>query len=206
MPQIAIYQPMCRLLNLIRLLFFADLATSTALWLAGGSSEYLEDNVTKFKMDQSVFDLALIRFLLAVSFIFLYSELENLTIYETRNGAEEDPSNGSKTRKTLCIFATFFFSLGSLVYSCVKFYFMYTEHKSHPKLIHSTYYILAFSSLAFSSVEFLVFFVNVWVLRRMSVKYSKMSDDEMSNASGNGKEKKKADLGRLLSLAKPVSS
>ena len=198
---------MCRLLNIIRLLFFADLVSSTALWLAGGSSEYLEDNVTKFKMDQSVFDLALIRFLLAVSFIFLYSELENLTIYETRNGVDEDPSIGSKTKKTLCLFATFFFSLGSLVYSCVKFYLMYKEHKSHPKLIHDTYYILAFSSLAFSSVEFFVFFVNVRVLRRMSVKYSKMSDGEMSSANedGKGKETKKADLRRLIGLAKPVS-
>ena len=163
--------------------------------------------MTKFKMDQSVFDLALIRFLLAVSFIFLYSELENFTIDETRNGVDEDPSIGSKTKKKLCLFATFFFSLGSLVYSCVKFYLMYKEHKSHPKLIHKTYYVLAFSSLAFSLVEFFVFFMNAWVLKRMSIKYSKMSDGEMSSSSGagNGKETKKADLRRLIGLAKPVS-
>ena len=203
MPSRRYHQPFCRILNLIRFIFFSDLVVSSALWLAGGDSQYLEDNVTKFKLHQSVFDLALIRFLLAISFIASYTELESLTI---QTATRDENNEKNKKKKQIYSLLTFLFTTASLAYSIVKCIFIIQEHKNHPDNIHTTYYALAISSVAFSGVEFLIFFINIAMLRKMAIKYTRMEED-LDNFSGEeGKKKKtKADLRRLFGLAKPVS-
>ena len=201
MPTAAHHQPFCRYLNIVRLIFFADLVASSALWLAGGDSQYLEDNVTKFKMNQSVFDLAIIHFLLAVSFIALYTELERLSI----QCAIRDEDNGKlRQKKLFYTLLTFIFTTASLAYSITKCVFIIQEHNKHPNYIHHTYYALAITAVAFSGIEFLLFFSTVLVLKKTSIRYSKMIEAEMET-EGKKDGKKKADLGRLFSLAKPVS-
>ena len=192
-------QPFCRFLTFIRFIFFADLVVSSALWLAGGDSQYLEDNVTEFKMNHSVFDLALIHFLLAVSFIALYTEIESLTMQAIAGG---DESGKIKSKKKFYMLLTFIFSVASLAYSIAKCVFIVQEHNDHPKTIHSTYYALAISSMVFSGVEFLMFFVTITVLKKTSLRYTRMNE---ADVEGKSDGKKKADLGRLFSLAKPVS-
>jgi len=190
-------QPFCRFLTFIRFIFFADLVVSSALWLAGGDSQYLEDNVTEFQMNHSVFDLALIHFLLAVSFIALYTEIESLTMQAI---AGDDESGKIKSKKKFYMLLTFVFSVASLAYSIAKCVFIVQEHNDHPKTIHSTYYALTISSMVFSGVEFLMFFVTITVLKKTSLRYTRMNE---ADVEGKSDGKKKADLGRLFSLAKP---
>ena len=199
MPTANHHQPFCRYLTFIRFIFFADLVVSSALWLAGGDSQYLEDNVTEFQMNHSVFDLALIHFLLAISFIALYTEIESLTMQAM---AGNDENGRVKQKKQFYMLITFIFSVASLAYSIAKCVFIVQEHNNHPGTIHSTYYALAISSVGFSAVEFLVFIVTVPVLKKTSLRYSRMNE---ADVEGKNDGKKKADLGRLFSLAKPVS-
>lgn len=203
MPETRFHQPFCRSLNIIRLIFFADFVTSSALWLTGGDSQYLEDNVTKFELNQSVFDLALIRILLSISFILLYTERESLTLQI----ASSDGNNEKKKKKRrLYGLLTFLFSTGSLAYSIVKCVFIIQEHGKHPKEIHATYRALAISSVAFSTIEFIAFFANLFFLKRMAIRYTRMAKSNISGADGEMKaERKSADLRRLLKLAEPVS-
>ena len=201
MPATIYHQPFCRYLTLVRLIFFADLVTSSALWLAGGDSQYLEDNVTKFQMNQSVFDLALIHILVSVSFIALYTELETLSI----QAATRDDVNGKlKQRKLLFTILTFIFTIGNLAYSITKCALIHLEHNKNQSNIHSTYYSLAIASVVFSGVEFVLFFMSILVFKKISVRYARMHEDKMAS-DGKRDDKKKADLGRLFSLAKPVS-
>ena len=201
MPTATYHQPFCRYLTIVRFIFFADLVASSALWLAGGDSQYLEDNVTKFQMNQSVFDLAMIRFLLALSFIALYTELERLSI---QCATRDEDNDKLKQKKLFYTFLAFILTTANLAYSITKCVFIIQEHNKHPKVIHSTYYALAITSVGFSGVEFLLFFSTIMVLKKTAIRYSKMTEDELANG-GKKDEKKKADLGRLFSLVKPVS-
>eukprot|EP00795_Rhopilema_esculentum_P015403 gene15403-6643_t len=202
MDQTRYHQPFCRFLNFMRLIYFSDLVISCALWLTGGDSQYFEDGITKFKMNQSIFDLAVIRFLLSISFIALYTEIESICWQITSNGSQGRSSDLRK-KKTLFMAMTFLFAAGSLAYSIVKFIFINNEYKKDKNDIHSTCYALAISSVAFSGLQFLLFFVNIYMERKLMIRYSRMIDSEGESSDDQKKTKSKADLGRLFSLAKP---
>lgn len=202
MASVQFHQPFCRFLNIVRAVFFADLVTSSALWLAGGDSKYLEDNVTKFSINQSVFDLALIRFLLAISFVLMYSEIECLTI---QAASKEGSSDKCRRKKLVYTILICIFSIASLAYSIVKCAFIIEEDKKHPKVIHATYHALAISSVAFSAVEFIAFFINVYVMRRAGMHFARIAENGDDPSESGKSTKQSANIGRLLSLAKPVS-
>ena len=171
----------------------------------GEDSQYFEDGITKFKMNQSIFDLAVIRFLLSISFIALYTEIESTCMQIISNGSQGRRSKLRK-KKTLFMAMTFLFAAGSLAYSIVKFIFINSEYKKDSMDIHSTCYALAISSVAFSGLQFLLFFINIYMERKLMIRYSRMIDSEGESSDDQKKSKSKADLGRLFSLAKPVSS
>eukprot|EP00794_Sanderia_malayensis_P014227 gene14227-15710_t len=199
MAEVEIQQPAFRFLNLLRFILFIDFVSSCTLWLAAGDSSYLEDNVTKFEINLSAFDLAVMRALLAVILAWLYTKLESLA----RKRVQGRPSaNGSSN--ILHWSLTFLLNAGGLGYSIAKFIMMHKKFKEDSKSMHTLYYALAISSLVFSGIEFVLFFVNIVVLKKLSVRHSRLEAHGLEDDSkAEGKEKKKADLGRLFSLAKP---
>ncbi len=203
MPDVQVLQPTCRFLNFVRFLFFADFVTSCTLWLAAGDSEYLEKNVTDFKKDMSVFDIAVMRAVAAVLLAILYTALEE---HAVKRATGESDSN--KLTNKLWWALALLLSAFTLAYSIAKFILMHNKYQNNKKSMHVTYYALAISSLVFSAVEFVLFFVNIVMLKKVSVRYREMGqkEEEFNIEGGNGKKKKKkADLGRLFGLAKPVS-
>ncbi len=203
MPTAYVQQPVCRFLNFIRFLLFADLVTTNTLWLVAGDSDYLTNNVTHFKIEHSVFDLAVMRSVAACILMILYTALEGNAM--RRVSSDENGEFRNKSKKIWFI-PTFLLTAGSLAYSIAKFVLM---DKNDRDKVHMSYYALSIASIAFSSVEFIIFFANIFMLKKLAIRYSRMSANgkvELDEESQDpGEKKKKASLGRLFGLAKPVS-
>jgi len=195
--------PLLRFTSVVNVLVAMDSLTCIGLWIAGGDSLYLENNVREFSITRSTFDLACIAALRGLIIIASYYYLEQFII--TRNSTSSLEKQLKSSRMSFfCQAAILITSLLSLGYSLVKGGLLIRMiWKKEAIVMHITYKILCIASVAFSVVELIFGGVSSWCVRRvvrergLRLLINQDLDDEKP-------AKKKADLRRLIFLAKPV--
>lgn len=189
--------PTYRFTTLVQTVLLFDLVSSLALWLCGGDNNYMEGSVENFQIRDSVFDLAAIAFVKSSILFFVYPWLEHLSMKQIDHPYDK----GLSSRKCFCHFLAIFLSVGSLAYSTTKGVLIYKVRSEKEHKLHPTYYALAISSLVFSFLESVVSLSSFVAMRRLKVlRILHTPNDADSN------KKRKVNLGRLMTLAKPVSS
>lgn len=197
--------PLLRFTSVFTLLIALDSLICLSLWIAGGDSLYLEDNVKDFSFTQSTFDLACIAAVRGVIIIASMYCLEHFCLKKTSIGRSEKQLNSN--RLSIFFQAAILVTAGlSLAYSVVKGSLLIKRICNHEVVkMHITYKILCVLSVAFSIVELLFGIISSWCLQRMirakglRLLVNLDLDDEKPL-------KKKADLKRIMLLAKPVST
>ena len=189
--------PSRRFTTVAQFLLFLDLTSSVTLWLCGGNSNYLEHNVEHFKIRDSVFDLAVIAFVRCGILFFIYPWLERLTLKQI----DQPFDRRLASRKCFCHFVAIFLSVGSLAYSVTKGVLIYKVRSEEEHKLHPTYYALAISSVALSFLEALFALSSFLAMRKLKVQRILNAPNDAES-----KKKKKVNLRRLMTLAKPVSS
>lgn len=190
--------PTQRFTTVVQVLLLLDLVSSITLWLCGGDNDYLEDNVKHFKIRDSVFDLAAIAFVKGSILFFVYPWLEHLSMKQI----DQPYDNRLASRKCFCHSLAIFLSVGSLAYSITKGVLIYEVRSEKEHKLHPTYYALVISSVVFSLLESVFSLSSFVAMRRLKV----LRILHTPNDAESSKKKPKVNLGRLMTLAKPVSS
>lgn len=189
--------PTQRFTTVVQVLLLLDLVSSVTLWLCGGDNNYLENSVKHFRIRDSVFDLAVIAFVKGSILFFVYPWLEHLSMKQI----DQPYDKGLASRKCYCHFLAIFLSVGSLAYSITKGVLIYKVRSEKEHKLHPTYYALVISSAVFSLLESVFSLSSFVAMRRLKVlRILHTPNDNESN------KKRKVNLGRLMTLAKPVSS
>ena len=189
--------PTRRFTTVVQVVLLFDLVSSLALWLCGGDNHYMEGSVEHFKIRDSVFDLAAIAFLKSGILFFVYPWLEHLSMKQIDHPYDK----GLASRKCSCHFLAIFLSVGSLAYSTTKGVLIYKVRSDKEHKLHPTYYALVVSSFVFSLLESVFSLSSFVAMRRLKVlRILHTPNDADSN------KKRKVNLRRLMTLAKPVSS
>ncbi|XP_070573539.1 uncharacterized protein [Ptychodera flava] len=194
--------PNLRYSTLARFIFFADAVTCVTLWLTGGHTHYMEDMIIHFKLMESVFELACLALLKLCILFFVFIKLEKLAMEEI-----EDPYNPKRKRnKTLLHVFTILLTFLSLAYTTTKGVLVLVNKTYNEVDMHSTYIACCIAAFAFSLIEFLLCLLYPVFLRKLKVfriKHQLNDEGEEVVEGENGQpKKKKANLGRVLSLVK----
>lgn len=189
--------PTQRFTTVVQVLLLFDLVSSLALWLCGGNNDYLEGSVKHFKIRDSVFDLATIAFVKSSILFFVYPWLEHLSMKQIDHPYDK----GLASRKCSCHFLAIFLSVGSLAYSTTKGVLIYEVRSEKEHKLHPTYYALVISSVAFSLLESVFSLSSFVAMRRLKV----LRILHTPNDADSNNKKRKVNLRRLMTLAKPVS-
>ena len=190
--------PSRRFTTIVQGLLFLDLVSSVTLWLCGGNNDYLEENVQHFKFKESVFDLAVIAFLRCSILFFVYPWLESISLKQI----DQPYDKNLAFRKCFCHFLCIIFCAGSLTYSVTKGTLIFEDMTERHHKLHPTYFALAITAIVFSLLEMLFALGSFAAMRRLKVQ-------RILNTSiidTGSRKKQKVNLGRLMTLAKPVSS
>lgn len=198
--------PTLRYVSLVLALIFIDGIVSVVLWLVGGNSDYFVDNITHFHLKESVFDLALVSAAKVILHSPLISYLESVTLSQI-----QDPFNRSlNTMKHILHIVHILFSLAVLGYSTTKGGLILNAylHEADYVVMHPTYNALVISTVAFTLVELGLFIYSYRAMRRLKViRILHLYNDDGQEVDKDGNPvKKKVDIIRLISLAKPVST
>lgn len=188
--------PTWRYTTMVQALLLLDLVSSATLWLCGGNSNYLEDSVKHFNIRDSVFDLAAIAFVKGSILFFVYPWLEHLSMKQIDHPYDK----GLASRKCYCHFLAIFLSVGSLAYSITKGVLIYEVRSEKEHKLHPTYYALVISSVVFALLESVLSLSSFVAMRRLKVQRILHTPNDAEPS-----QRKKVNLGRLMTLAKPVS-
>ncbi|XP_072024782.1 uncharacterized protein [Amphiura filiformis] len=199
MPGVRYTLPGFRFTNLVRLLLLVDGLTCTVLWLTGGHDKYIEQSVVHWSIIHSTFELFCIAFIKTFLLFVAFSKLEGCAL-----ALIEDPyvpklveeKRGLHLLTLMVTFVSFAYSVtkGGLVLNALLNFTHYTP-------MHDTYNALVIAAIVFSLLEFLASLLCARYLRRLAVirVEHQLIEDEEKKKEG---EKSKANLGRVLALAK----
>ena len=192
--------PTYRFTTVVQVVLLFELVSSLALWLCGGDSKYMDDSVKHFKIRDSVFDLAAIAFVKSSILFFVYPWLEHFSMKQIDHPYDKELAS----RKCSCHFLAVVLSVGSLAYSTTKAVLIYEVRSEKKHRLHPTYYVLVVSSVVFSLLESLFSLSSFVAMRRLKVLRILHTPNDADIADSN--KKRKVNLRRLMTLAKPVSS
>ena len=187
-----------------------DAIACIVLWLAAGSIQYLEDNVTHFEFIDSTFDLACIAvvrgLILAASLIFLEQWiLRKLTKRLSGSHTGERPFV-----VTLQLGVVVLVSLVCCVYGFVKLGFVVKYWPEASVRMHVAYKVLGVVAIVLPLVE-VILSVAAWLLlsrveRALHIFAVINGEGTEVEAAKNSKRRfGRADIKRLIALAQPVS-
>ncbi|XP_078600013.1 uncharacterized protein LOC144875108 [Branchiostoma floridae x Branchiostoma japonicum] len=190
--------PFFRFTNFVRILVFLDGVVCVALWLAGGHTQYLEDNVVHFDFYRSVFELACLSLLRMCLLFHFFTRVEEISM----KLLDEPYDRGLMKKRRAYYVAAIFFTLLSTAYAVTKGVFVL--HKESYKEMHSTYVAVCIASFVFSVLELLLGLVFLRMARRlqlMRILHRINSDGQEIDEEGNT-IKKKVNLKRLFTMAR----
>ncbi|XP_043571583.1 ABC transporter B family member 1-like isoform X3 [Chiloscyllium plagiosum] len=193
MAQDSIYHyrlPAVRFIPLVNVILFVDGISTIILWILGGRSHYLENDVLKWCFWRSTFDLAAFCTMKTCILIVIYLTMESIALKQI-----DDLNNFNLKRKRELLHLISFLISGLWVaYTMAKGITILITQSY--KEMHLTFKIVCISTLVFSLIEFpFCVFCNRF-LRRLQIFRIVHSIDE------DTEKKNKADLKRLFSLAK----
>ena len=153
-----------------------------------------------------MFDLALVSAAKVILHSPLISYLESVTLSQI-----QDPFNRNlNTTKHILHIVHILFSLAVLGYSTTKGGLILNAylHEADYVVMHPTYNALVISTVAFTLVELGLFIYSYRAMRRLKViRILHLYNDDGQEVDKDGNPvKKKVDIIRLISLAKPVST
>ncbi|GFR73008.1 ABC transporter B family protein [Elysia marginata] len=182
-----------------------DSAVAVILWLTGGNSDYFIDNITKFNILDSVFDLAVIAFCKAPIYLVVINFAEKIAILRFSH-----PDNSIlKFRGLICTCGIVIFSFSIFTYSTVKGSFILDHFLKDGASVamHPTYYACVIWCFVTSLVVFVLSATLPIGLRHLrKQRVLKHYNEQGQELDDEGKVKpKNANLFRLVALAKPES-
>ena len=194
-----------KILDNFAMFFFLQNLTLLMIFILGGNTDYFVDNITNFHLKESVFDLALVSAAKVILHAPLISHLESVTYSQI-----QDPFNrGVNTVKHILHVVHILFSLASLAFTTTKGALVLNAylHDAEYTIMHPTYNALVISAVAFTLVELGLFLFSYRAMKRLKViRVLHLYNDEGVEVDKEGNPiKKKVDIKRLLTLAKPVS-
>lgn len=192
--------PFLRYTTLATLIIAIDSLLCISLWIAGGNSAYLEQNVEHFSLYKSTFDLAClaaVRGPLLIACIY-YLEHYTLVSISTRFRSRQLVS-----RRLAELFRASFviIVLISFVYSLIKGVLILL-HKESKDQLHITYKILCVVGVVNPTLELLLGLCSFYFMRQLTRLHRLLLNEDESGELAT--PKKKADLKRLIILARPV--
>ncbi|XP_072103930.1 ABC transporter B family member 1-like isoform X1 [Mobula birostris] len=182
--------PAVRFIPLINIILFVDGISTIMLWILGGRSHYLENDVLKWCFWKSTFDLAAFCTMKTCILIVIYLTMESIALKQI-----DDLNNSNLKRKREFLHLISFTISGLWVAYTIAKGITVLVTQSY-KEMHLTFKIVCISTVVFSLVEFpFCVFCNRF-LRRLQIFRIVQSIEEERD------QKSKADLKRLFSLAK----
>ncbi|XP_019857036.1 PREDICTED: ABC transporter B family member 25-like isoform X2 [Amphimedon queenslandica] len=192
--------PFLRYTTLTSIIIAVDSLLSISLWIAGGDSSYMENNVEHFSIYDSTFDLACIAAVKGPLLIACVYYLEQYTLTAASTIIRSKVSSSQRLAKT-CQVLFMLLSLMSLAYALTKGTLILL--KDSETSLHITYKILCIVGVVSPTLEIILGLASFYFMRRLiHVSRLRLILDENENESGESK-KKKADLKRLIKLAIP---
>lgn len=203
-----------RFTSVVIFLVALDSLVCVGLWLGGGTSSYLEHSVKDFSFTHSTFDLAVVAVARGFVLIPCLYYLERYSLLAVSSKSRSRRVSAKKFSR-ICRAGVFLLPAVSILYIVVKGSFIIHqlsngnwEHVDADMRMHITYRILCIASLIFSLFEIAIGVASWYFLGRL-VRVQQMQlliNAEEGNEEEEEEEgKKKADLKRLILLAKPVS-
>ena len=193
--------PVLRYTSFATLLVAVDSLLSISLWIAGGSSKYLEDSVEEFSFYHSTFDLACIAAIRGIILIgcMYYIEYYTLAQYSTKYKERQFSS-----RRLSCFIQVTYFviTLVTFCYSLIKGILIILQGEEAYNQLHITYKILCFVGVITPLIEIVIGIGGIYFMRRL-IHVHKLR--LILNETDDKPYQKKADLLRIIKLAKPVS-
>ena len=207
--------PWARFTTVVIFLVSLDPLVCLGLWLGGGNSAYLRHSVDHFSFSHSTFDLALLSVFRGLTLVSCLYLLERYSLQAVAGRGRARRSSAARYSR-LCRAGIFAASAVSIAYMVVKGAVIIHQIQgggwdSVNKQIrmHVSYRILCVVALLFPLLEVGVgvaswFFVGRTVrLRRLQLLINSEEGEEEEEEEEE-KKKKRADLKRLVLLAKPV--
>ena len=175
-------------------------------FFSGGNSDYFVDNITDFHFKESVFDLALASAAKVILHAPLISYLESVAYSQI-----QDPFNKNlNIKKHILHLIHILFSMAVLAYSTTKGALILNAYlnDANYNVMHPSYNALVISAIAFTLIEIGLFLFSYRAMRRLKViRVLHLYNDDGQEVDKEGNLiKKKVDIKRLVTLAKPVSS
>jgi len=192
--------PLFRYVTLSIIILLADLISSILLWVIDVSSNDIKHSVTGFEIRTSVFDLVCINIGRCLILLIIFVLLERMTISSAQRG-----TNNKCSRMFFKVVA-FLIVLGSIVYTSYKDALVLEKYQDNKKIMeHTTHYALCISSFSFCIIEFFLYLFYLNYLNRLRNRYYVSMSDKESGSAAEAEEarKKKVNIARLISLAKP---
>lgn len=202
--------PWLRFTSIVVVFVALDCLVCVSLWIAGGDSVYMEDSVTQFSLTYSTFDLACVSLVRCIVLITCFYYLEQYSVLRASVGDYDRQRLGNRV-VSFCQLWIFLFSLLSLFYAVIKGSLIlksivqgtWNEADQEPHM-HITYEVLCVVAIVFPGVEVILSVISSWCIRRMirvrRVRLLVNLDDDDDHKP----VKKKADIKRIVLLAKPV--
>ncbi|XP_072348007.1 uncharacterized protein [Scyliorhinus torazame] len=182
--------PAVRFIPLVNVILFVDGISTVILWILGGRSHYLENDVLEWCFWRSTFDLAAFCTMKTCILIVIYLTMESIALKQI-----DDLNNSNLKRKRELLHLISFIISGLWVaYTMAKGITILVTQSY--KEMHLTFKIVCISTLVFSLIEFpFCVFCNRF-LRRLQIFRIVHSIEEERDKKNN------ADLKRLFLLAK----
>ncbi|XP_046337854.2 ABC transporter B family member 1-like [Haliotis rufescens] len=195
--------PTLRFVNVVQAVVLVDAVLSIILWLTGGTSSYFVDNILRFHLRQSVFDLAIIATCKALFLVPFYRLLEESFYNQIQHPFQQKFRRNARVFHILVVFLSFAFLAFSATKGGLVLYSI-LQDPSYPGM-HSTYYALVVSAACFSLLEFFMCLWSFVALRKLeSIRVMHRVNAKGEELDEEGKPIEKAvDLKRLMTLAKP---
>lgn len=203
--------PWLRFTSIVTVFVALDCLVCISLWIAGGDSLYMEDSVIEFSFTHSTFDLACIAFVRCVVLVICFYYLEQYSFL--KSSRDHDKQKVSNQVMIFCQVGILFWSASSVMYGSIKGALILrnvlqgswnnVEQEVH---MHLTYEVLCIASIAFPGIELVFGIVSSWCIRRMIRVKQLHLIVNMEEDDNQTPVKKKADIKRIILLAKPVGS
>ncbi|XP_032899235.1 ABC transporter B family member 1-like [Amblyraja radiata] len=182
--------PAVRFIPLINIILFVDGISTIVLWILGGRSHYLENDVIRWCFWKSTFDLAAFCTMKTCILIVIYLTMESVALKQI-----DDLNNPNLKRKRGLLHLISFTISGLWVaYTMAKGITVLVTQSY--KEMHLTFKIVCISTLVFSLIEFPFCVLSNRFLRRLQIFRIVQNMEEVRD------QESKADLGRLFSLVK----
>ena len=182
-----------------------DSLISISLWIAGGTSAYLENSVEYFSIYRSTFDLAVVAAVRGIVLVCCLYYLEHYSLLTVSSKAEQTQLS-SRRLAWLCHGIALVLPLSTMIYAIIKLCLIALQWKQVGNQLHITYKILCVLGVVSPGVELALGIGSFYFMWRLTHVLRIRLILQEEDGSNGAEPKKKADIKRLMVLAIPVSN